>query len=70
MGFNKYYIPEPPEFFKSVERIGPGAFVATRKIDAVVGSSQSILMLDLLYKLVKENIDDSNILKELKRMLK
>lgn len=71
MGFNKYFIPEPAEFISRVESSGgPSHFVAIKKIDAVMGDSKSIKLLDKMYEMVRAGLTDSAVLAELKLMLK
>ena len=71
MGFNKYYVPEPQDFIEHLERGGgPSHFVAIKKIDAVIGSDLSVKMLDRVYEMVRNGSKDSEVLKELKAMLK
>ena len=71
MGFNKYFIPEPADFINRLESSGgPRQFVAIKKIDAVMGNSDSIKMLDKMYEMVRAGETDSAVLSELKLMLK
>lgn len=71
MGFNKYFIPDPAEFISRVESSGgPAQFVAIRKIDAVMGNSKSVKLLDKMYEMVREGATDAAVLTELKLMLK
>lgn len=61
MGFNKYFVPEPNDLVEMLNRVGVRSFF-NRKIDAMIGSSTSMRILDDAYELVKENIADSEIL--------
>jgi hypothetical protein len=61
MGFNKYFVPEPNDLVEMLNRVGVRSFF-NRKIDAMIGSSASMRILDDAYELVKENIADSEIL--------
>jgi len=71
MGFNKYYIPAPQDFINHLEKdITPSYFVAIKKIDAVVGDSLSIKMLNKVYELVDAGLTNADIIAELKLMLK
>jgi hypothetical protein len=71
MGFNSYHIPDPEEFIRRLESgTGPREFVAIRKIDAVMGNSDSIKMLDKMYEMVKADHTNEEVIKELKSMLK
>jgi len=71
MGFNKYFIPDPADFIERLEKVmGPKEFVAIKKIDAVMGDSLSVDMLDKMYEMVRAGHTDEDVIKELKSMLK
>lgn len=71
MGFNKYFIPDPAEFISRVESSGgPAHFVAIKKIDAVMGNSKSVKLLDRMYEMVRAGRTNEEVLTELKSMLK
>lgn len=71
MGFNKYFIPDPKDFIERLEKFtGPREFVAIKKIDAVIGDSISIKMLDKMYEMVRAGHTDQEVLVELRLMLK
>ena len=71
MGFNKYFIPDPEDFIERLEKFtGPREFVAIKKIDAVMGDSLSVDMLDKMYEMVKASHTNEEVLIELKSMLK
>ena len=71
MGFNKYFIPDPKDFIKRLETVtGPREFVAIKKIDAVMGDSLSVDMLDKMYEMVRAGRTNEEVLTELKSMLK
>jgi len=64
MGFNKYFVPEPAEVARQVKLNGPTQFI-NRKIDAVIGNSTSIDMMDHIYEKSKTGQTDNQILKSL-----
>jgi hypothetical protein len=68
MGFTKYFIPDPQDFYNYLERIGPLTFVAIKKFDALMGDSKSIQMLDRVYEMAKTQSSDSEILTEIRAM--
>jgi hypothetical protein len=71
MGFNKYFIPDPKDFIERLETVtGPREFVAIKKIDAVMGDSLSVDMLDKMYEMVRAGRTNEEVLTELKSMLK
>lgn len=71
MGFNKYFIPDPIDFIERLETgTGPREFVAIKKIDAVMGDSLSVDMLDKMYEMVRAGHTNEEVLTELKSMLK
>ena len=71
MGFNKYFIPDPEDFIERLEKFtGPRECVAIKKIDAVMGDSLSVDMLDKMYEMVKAGHTNEEVLIELKSMLK
>ena len=49
MGFNKFFVPEPTEVARQVKLNGPTQFI-NRKIDAVIGNSTSIDIMDHIYE--------------------
>jgi hypothetical protein len=61
MGFNKYFVPEPTDLFNILRRDGVRYFF-NRKIDAMIGSTESMRILDDAYALVKMEVEDSEIL--------
>ena len=69
MGFTKYFVPEPKDFYNYLERVGPLTLVGIKKFDALIGDSHSIAMLEKLYELAKAKLSEEEILKELKTML-
>ena len=67
MGFNKYYIPEPTDLIKTIISSGPNEFMRLRsKVDAVIGNSVSISIMDHVYDRVLDGKSDDSILKSLK----
>lgn len=61
MGFNKYFVPEPLALLKMLRRDGVRYFF-NRKIDAMLGNSESMKILDDAYALVKLDLSDSEII--------
>jgi hypothetical protein len=61
MGFNKYFVPEPDRVLEMLKRDGVRHFF-NRKIDAMIGNSESMKILDDAYALVKLDLPDSEIL--------
>jgi hypothetical protein len=61
MGFNKYFVPEPPALLKMLRRDGVRHFF-NRKIDALLGNAESMKILDDAYALVKLDMSDSEII--------
>ena len=61
MGFNKFFIPEPTEVVRQVKLNGPTKFI-NRKIDAVIGNTTSIKMLDHIELEVNSGKLDKQIL--------
>jgi hypothetical protein len=61
MGFNKYYVPEPAKLVGILRRDGVRAFF-NRKIDAMIGDSNSMRILDDAYALVRQDVEDTKIL--------
>ena len=69
MGFNKYYVPEPAELVKQIMENGPTAFRKNRnKIDAMIGSTDSIRIVEHVFGLAKMEAPDSEILESLEKM--
>ena len=66
MGFNKYYVPEPAELAKQISEKGPTGFFSDRKIDAMIGSTESVRMVELVLGLLKLKTPDSDIQETLK----
>lgn len=62
MGFNKYFVPEPANLVAMLRRDGVRTFF-NRKIDAMLGSVESMRILDEAYDLMKLDMQDSEILK-------
>jgi hypothetical protein len=61
MGFNKFFVPEPTEVVRQVKLNGPTKFI-NRKIDAVIGNTTSIKMLDHIELEVNSGKLDKQIL--------
>jgi hypothetical protein len=61
MGFNKYFVPEPDVLVKMLRRDGVRYFF-NRKIDAMIGNTESMQILDDAYSLIKNDITDSEII--------
>ncbi len=61
MGFNKYFVPEPKDLISMLRRDGVRYFF-NRKIDAMIGSTESMRILDDAYDLVKQDVPDSEII--------
>jgi hypothetical protein len=68
MGFNKYLVPEPKKMIKVLED-GVSDFF-NRKIDAMIGNSVSMQMIDDAYGLMKMKIDEDEIIETLKTKYK
>ena len=66
MGFNKFFIPEPDEVARQVKLNGPTQFI-NRKIDAVIGNTTSIKMLDHIELEVSSGKLDKQILISLRK---
>lgn len=66
MSFNKYYVPEPADLADQVKKNGPTAFAnIRRKVDALVGDSESMCIIEHIYEQVKEGLSDDTILESL-----
>jgi hypothetical protein len=66
MGFNKYYVPEPAELAKQISETGPSEFRKRRtKIDAMIGSTDSVRIVEHLFDLINIGAPDSEILESL-----
>ena len=66
MGFNKYYVPEPAELAKQISTSGPSEFRESRKrIDAMIGSTDSVRIDEHVFDLVEMGTPDSEILESL-----
>ena len=66
MGFNKYYVPEPAELVKQIEDNGPAEFRKNRtKIDAIIGSTDSVRIIEHLFDLASIGTSDQEILESL-----
>ena len=66
MGFNKYYVPEPGELAKQISETGPSEFRKRRtRIDAIIGSTDSVRIIEHLFDLVNIGAPDSEILESL-----
>jgi hypothetical protein len=69
MGFNKYYVPEPGELAKQILEKGPTEFRKSRsKIDAMIGSTDSIRIVEHVFGLAKMETPDSEILESLTKL--
>lgn len=66
MSFNKYYIPGPIELVKMIKELGP-AKVVNRKIDAIVGSSESIRIFEFISELMRLGLSESDVTEELSK---
>ncbi len=64
MGFNKFFVPEPAEVARQVKLNGPTQFI-NRKIDAVIGNSTSVDIMDHIYERSQTGQTDDQILKSL-----
>lgn len=59
MGFNKYYVPEPGELAKQISENGPLQFSAVRnKIDAMIGSTDSVRIVEHLFDMATTGLSD------------
>lgn len=67
MGFNKYYVPEPAELAKQISEKGPTGFFSDRKIDAMIGSTDSVRMVEHMIGLINIGTMDSEIHDSLKK---
>jgi hypothetical protein len=66
MGFNKYYVPEPAELAKQISTSGPSEFRKNRKkIDAMIGSTDSVRIVEHVFDLSAMGAPDSEILESL-----
>ena len=66
MGFNKYYVPEPAELVKQIEDKGPAEFRKSRaKIDAMIGSTDSVRIVEHIFDLANIGTSDQEILESL-----
>lgn len=66
MGFNKYYVPEPAELVKQISTSGPSEFRESRKrIDAMIGSTDSVRIVEHVFDLVEMGTSDPEILESL-----
>lgn len=66
MGFNKYYVPEPAELVKQISTIGPTEFRKNRlKIDAMIGSTESVRIVEHVFDLAEIGAPDHEILESL-----
>jgi hypothetical protein len=66
MGFNKYYVPEPAELVKQISTSGPSEFSKNRKkIDAMIGSTDSVRIVEHLFDLAEMGSPDQEILESL-----
>jgi hypothetical protein len=66
MGFNKYYVPEPAELVKQISISGPTEFRKNRlKIDAMIGSTDSVRIVEHVFDLVSMGTSDPEILESL-----
>lgn len=69
MGFNKYYVPEPAELAKQIMDKGPTVFRKERnKIDAMIGSTDSVRIVEHVFDLIQVGTPDSEILESLGRL--
>jgi hypothetical protein len=67
MGFNKYFVPEPGFLVKQLTEIGPTRFMANRiKDDLVIGSSESISILNRVQDQLINGMSDDDIIEDLK----
>ena len=63
MSINKYFLPDPHEIVKHIEKIGPKLFVwYHRKDDARIGNGISLEILDETEKLVKGELSDDLVM--------
>jgi hypothetical protein len=59
MGFNKYYVPEPGELVKQISENGPLQFSRVRnKIDAMIGSTDSVRIIEHLFGMAATGLSD------------
>ena len=68
MSFNKYLVPEPSKMISVLEG-GVAAFFR-RKIDAMIGNSDSMRMLDDAYDMMRLGMEETEIIKTLKENYK
>jgi len=66
MGFNKYFVPEPTDLLDMFRRTGVKNFF-NRKIDAMIGSTASMRIIDEAYELVKQDVHDTEIINIIER---
>lgn len=66
MGFNKYYVPEPGELVRQITEKGPASFRESRnKIDAMIGSTESVRIVEHVFDMAEIGSTDSEILESL-----
>jgi hypothetical protein len=66
MGFNKYYVPEPGELVRQITEKGPSSFRENRnKIDAIIGSTESVRIVEHVFDMAEIGSPDSEILESL-----
>jgi hypothetical protein len=66
MGFNKYYVPEPAELVRQISDNGPAEFSKSRtKIDAIIGSTDSVRIVEHLFDLAEIGTSEQEILESL-----
>ena len=66
MGFNKYYVPEPAELVKQIYGQGPVEFAKSkRNIDAMIGSTDSVRIVEHVLDLFQIESSDSDMIASL-----
>lgn len=64
MSFNKYYIPSPEDFARLIKQNGPKHTV-NRKIDAIIGNSDSIEMFEIAHDLLEAGSSEPDVIEAL-----
>jgi hypothetical protein len=66
MGFNRYHAPSPAELAARIYENGPRSILEGRRsIDAIVGETDSVRIVQLLMQEIDSKTEDSQILKQL-----
>lgn len=63
MSINKYFLPDPEEIVKHIEKTGPKLFVwYHRRDEAIIGNTVSLEILEETEKLVKDGLSDEIVM--------